>query len=104
MFRELGKPDEILELAMKQMAEMSKEVFDPVLNRIEKFTLSKTLRHLFCVRESTIDFHELITPGHITIIRLSPLNIPENFISLIQTGNSSQGMVYDSRASKQNQN
>jgi len=84
MFRELGKPDDILELAMKQMAEMSKEVFDPILNRIEKFTLSKTLRHLFCVRESTIDFQELITPGHITIIRLSPLNIPENFIPLIK--------------------
>ena len=84
MFRELGKPDDILELAMKQMTDLQKEAFNPILNRIEKFTLSKTLRHLFCVRESTIDFQELITPGHITIIRLSPLNIPENFISLIK--------------------
>ena len=84
MFKELGKPDDILELAMKQMTDLQKEAFNPILNRIEKFTLSKTLRHLFCVRESTIDFQELITPGHITIIRLSPINIPENFISLIK--------------------
>lgn len=61
---------------------MSKESYEPVLNRVEKFATDPILRHLFCVRESTVDFKELIEPGHITIFRLSPLNIPQHIITL----------------------
>ena len=82
MFKELGKPDAALKQAIESIAGMSKESFEPVLNRVEKFATDPVLRHLFCVRESTIDFEELITPGHISIIRLSPLNIPQNIITL----------------------
>jgi len=82
MFKELGKPDSVLQQAIESIAGMSKESYEPVLNRVEKFATDPILRHLFCVRESTIDFKDLIEPGNITIIRLSPLNIPQHIITL----------------------
>ncbi|MBA4719409.1 MAG: hypothetical protein HRO68_10085 [Nitrosopumilus sp.] len=82
IFKELGKPDEALKQAIESIATMSKESFEPVLNRVEKFATDKVLSHLFCVRESTVNLEELITPGHQTIIRLTPLSLAENLISL----------------------
>lgn len=82
MFKELGKPDSVLQQAIESIAGMQKEAYEPVLNRVEKFATDPILRHMFCVRESTIDFEELIQPGHITIFRLSPLNIPQHIITL----------------------
>jgi len=82
IFKELGEPDESLEDALQSIASMSKEAFEPVLNRVEKFRTNKVLEHMFCVRESTVDFEELIKPGHITIIRLSPTSIPQHIITL----------------------
>jgi|APSaa5957512535_1039671.scaffolds.fasta_scaffold03904_5 hypothetical protein len=82
MFKELGKPDAALSQAIQSIAGMSKESYEPVLNRVEKFATDPVLRHLFCVRESTVDFEKLIEPGNITVIRLSPLNIPQNIITL----------------------
>jgi len=82
MFKELGKPDAVLQQAIESIAGMTKEAYEPVLNRVEKFATDPILRHLFCVRESTIDFKDLIEPGNITIIRLSPLNIPQHIITL----------------------
>jgi len=80
MFKELGKPDAVLQQAIESIAGMTRESYEPVLNRVEKFATDPILRHLFCVRESTIDFKDLIEPGNITIIRLSPLNIPQHII------------------------
>ena len=82
IFKELGKPPEALKQAMESISAMSKEAFEPVLNRVEKFATDKILSHLFCVRESTVNLEEWITPGHITIIRLTPLSLPENLITL----------------------
>ena len=82
MFKELGKPDAVLQQAVESIAGMDKQAYEPVLNRVEKFATDPILRHLFCVRESTINFDELISPGHVTIIRLSPLNIPQHIITL----------------------
>ncbi len=82
MFKELGKPDAVLQQAIESIAGMNKEAYEPVLNRVEKFATDPILRHLFCVRESTIDFRDLIEPGNITIFRLSPLNIPQHIITL----------------------
>ena len=82
MYTELGRPDHTLQQAIESIAGMSKESYEPVLNRVEKFATDPILRHLFCVRESTVDFKELIEPGHITIFRLSSLNIPQHIITL----------------------
>jgi len=82
MFKELGKPDNVLQQAIESIAGMTKEAYEPVLNRVEKFATDPTLRHLFCVRESTINFEDLIEAGNITIIRLTPLNIPHHIIPL----------------------
>ena len=83
MYKELGKPDAVLAQAISSIAGMNKEAYEPVLNRVEKFATDPILRHMFCVRESTLDFEQLITPGHITIIRLSK-NIPPHIIILAQ--------------------
>jgi len=82
MFKELGKPDAVLQQAIESIAGMNREAYEPVLNRVEKFATDPILRHLFCVRESTINFKDLIEAGNITIIRLSPLNIPQHIITL----------------------
>ncbi len=82
MFKELGKPGAALQQAIESIAGMGKDAYEPVLNRVEKFATDLVLRHLFCVRESTVDFEKLIEPGNITIVRLSPLNIPQNIITL----------------------
>lgn len=82
MFRELGKPDAALSQAIQSIAGMNKKAYEPVLNRVEKFATDPVLRHLFCVRESTVNFEKLIEPGNMTVVRLSPLNIPQNIITL----------------------
>jgi len=82
MFKELGMPDAVLQQAIESIADMDKVAYEPVLNRVEKFATDPILKHLFCVRESTIDFNELISAGHFTVIRLSPLNIPQHIITL----------------------
>ena len=50
IFRELGKPEHVMQQAIKSIATMSKEAYEPVLNRVEKFVTDKVLYHMFCVR------------------------------------------------------
>ena len=82
MFKALGKPESVLQQAIEAVAGMQKEAYEPVLNRLEKFATDPILRHMFCVRESTVRFEDLIAPGAYTVIRLSPLNIPQHIITL----------------------
>ncbi len=82
MFRELGKPESALQHAVESVAGMEKIAYEPALNRLEKFATDPVLRHMFCVRESTVRFDSMIAAGAFTIIRLSPLNIPQHIITL----------------------
>ena len=82
MFKELGQPEEVLQQAIRSVANMDKQAYEPALNRLEKFATDPILRHMFCVRESTINFDEIIAPGSYVVIRLSHLNIPEHIITL----------------------
>ena len=82
MFKELGKPESALEHAIESVAGMEKQAYEPALNRLEKFATDPILRHMFCVRESTVDFDHMVRAGSYTVIRLSPLNIPQHIITL----------------------
>ena len=82
MFKELGRPESALQQAVESVAGMEKLAYEPALNRLEKFATDPVLRHMFCVRESTVKFERLISAGAYTIIRLSPLNIPQHIITL----------------------
>ena len=83
MFRELGRPaDHALEQAIKSVASMDKMAYEPALNRLEKFATDPILRHMFCVRESTVRFEDMIKPGAFAVIRLSQTNIPPHVIKL----------------------
>lgn len=82
MFKELGKPEAALQQAIESVAGMEKKAYEPALNRLEKFATDPILRHMFCVRKSTIRFDDLVSEGAYTVIRLSPLNIPQHIITL----------------------
>ncbi|MDE0266646.1 MAG: type IV secretion system DNA-binding domain-containing protein [Thaumarchaeota archaeon] len=82
MYKELGQPEEVLSQAIKSVASMDSKSYEPALNRLEKFATDPVLRHMFCVRESTVRFEDLIKAGSYTIIRLSPLSIPQHIITL----------------------
>ncbi len=84
MFTELGKPEEVLQQAIESVATMEKRAYEPALNRLEKFATDPILRHMFCVRQSTVRFEDLIRAGAYTIIRLSPLNVPQHIITLVK--------------------
>ena len=82
MFKELGRPESALQQAVESVAGMEKQAYEPVLNRLEKFATDPVLRHMFCVRKSTVDFGRMVEAGSYTVIRLSPLNIPQHIITL----------------------
>ena len=82
MYKELGMPEDVLKQAIQSVASLESKAYEPALNRLEKFATDPILRHMFCVRESTIDFADLIAPGSFTVIRLSQLNIPQHIITL----------------------
>ena len=82
MYDTLGKPSKELDMALKSIAGMDAKSFEPVLNRLEKFVTSKQMRQMFCRRKSTINFRELIEPGHYTVVRFSESDIALDKINL----------------------
>ena len=85
MYKELGKPnDSALKQEIESVASMGKIAYEPVLNRLGKFATNKGLRDMLCVPESTIKFDDMILKGAYTVIRLSPLNIPQNIVSFLK--------------------
>jgi len=73
-----GAPDPEMRQALAGIATLKGEAFTPLLNRVEQFATDPVLRRLFSVRRGTVDFGELIRPGHQTIVRISPLNMPQH--------------------------
>jgi len=74
--RELGRAEaHELAKALNAIAGMKEEVFDPVLTRIARFATDPFLKKMFSTRRGTVDFTELLKPGHITIIRIATSDV-----------------------------
>ena len=78
IFKTLGKPDSEMKQALESIAGLKGESFTPLLNRVEQFATDPMLKQIFCVRNGTVKFEELISPGHYTIVRISALNMPHH--------------------------
>ena len=82
MYETLGKPSKELDMALQSIAGMDAKSFEPVINRLEKFVVSDQMKQMFSVRKSTINFAELIEPGHYTVVRFSQSDIASDKINL----------------------
>ena len=76
IIRTYGAPEPAMRQALDSIATLKGDAFTPLLNRVEQFATDPVLRRMFCVRKGTVDFAEIIQPGHQTIVRISPLNMP----------------------------
>ena len=82
MYDSLGRPSGELDAALRSIATMDAKSFEPVLNRLDIFAVNASMRHMFCRRKSTVQFREIIQPGHYTVVRFSESDIPMNVINL----------------------
>lgn len=73
-----GPPEPEMKQALDSIATLKGDAFTPLLNRVEQFATDPVLKRMFSVRNGTVDFGELIQPGHQTIVRISPLNMPHH--------------------------
>lgn len=65
-----------MEDALRSVASLRADSWEPLLNRIEPFATDRYLRKVFCVRRSTIDFDEMLKPGRQTFVRISDTETP----------------------------
>ena len=73
-----GAPDPEMKQALNSIATLKSDAFTPLLNRIEQFATDPVLKRMFSVRHGTVNFNELIQPGMYTVVRISPLNMPQH--------------------------
>lgn len=78
IFHSIGKPDFEMRQALESIASLKGESFTPLLNRVEQFATDPILKQIFCVPHGTVNFTDLISPGHYTIARISALNMPHH--------------------------
>jgi DNA helicase HerA-like ATPase len=73
----------ILKKEMDAISGLGQEAFDPVLTRLSEFAIDPFLRKMFSVRHSTVDFAELLKPGHTTVIRVPGHEVGSHISPLI---------------------
>ncbi len=73
-----GVPDPEMKQALNSIATLKGDAFTPLLNRVEQFATDPVLKRMFSVRHGTVNFDELIQAGRYTIVRISPLNMPQH--------------------------
>lgn len=73
-----GVPEPEMKQALTSISTLKGEAFTPLLNRIEQFATDPVLKRMFSVQHGTVNFDELIQPGAYTIVRISPLNMPQH--------------------------
>ena len=78
IIRAFGEPDPEMARALEGIASLKVDAFVPLLNRVEQFATDPVLRRMFSVRRGTVDFAELVRPGSYTVVRMSPLNMPQH--------------------------
>ena len=74
-----------LSRALDSIAAFKEDAFDPVQTRIERFATDPYLKKLFSIRHSTVDFSELIKPGHLTVVRVPAGEVGEQIRNLIMS-------------------
>lgn len=62
--------------ALEAAASLPRDAWVPLLNRIEAFATDPYLRSRFSARNSTVDFERMLSPGNITIFRISDTQTP----------------------------
>ena len=78
IIKTFGDPDPEMERALESIATLKGEAFTPLLNRVEQFATDPVLKRMFSVKRGTVDFADLIRPGSYTVVRISPLNMPQH--------------------------
>ncbi|CAI9832672.1 hypothetical protein IBTHAUMO2_930002 [Nitrosopumilaceae archaeon] len=78
LVKTFGEPDPEMRQALESIATLRGEAFTPLLNRVEQFATDPVLKRMFSVRNGTVDFWKLVEPGSQTIVRISPLNMPQH--------------------------
>ena len=78
VIREYGEPDPEMAQALESISSLKGDAFVPLLNRVEQFATDPVLKRMFSVRRGTVDFDELTKPGSCTVVRISPLNMPQH--------------------------
>ena len=73
-----GAPEPEMLQALTSISTLKGDAFTPLLNRIEQFATDPVLKRMFSVRHGTVDFNELIKPGRFSVVRISPLNMPQH--------------------------
>lgn len=73
IFSSLGRPPEEMKNAVESISDLGSDSFDPILNRIEKFSVDSMLKIMFNARHSTIDFYKLIEAGNITVVNINEI-------------------------------
>ena len=71
-----------MQTALNSIATLSKDAWLPLLNRIEMFATDGYLKRKFSVKHTTVDFEKMLTPGNITIFRISDTETPRYAHSL----------------------
>ena len=73
----------VLDDAMRNIAGLKSDAFEPLLNRLEPFATDVILNRIFCVKNSTVLMRDLIVPGSYTVVRCSKSDIPAMAIKTI---------------------
>jgi len=81
-FRELVQNHEFQDLSY-ELQKIPKERIDAVLNKVDPFVKNALLRMIFCNKQSTVDFKELLQPGKVVIWRLSKAELTEQNMQMI---------------------
>lgn len=73
IFSSLGRPPEEMKNAVESISDLGSDSFDPILNRVEKFSVDSMLKIMFNARHSTIDFYKLIEAGNISVVNINEI-------------------------------
>ncbi|CDI06327.1 type IV secretory system conjugative DNA transfer family protein [Candidatus Nitrosotenuis uzonensis] len=68
--------------ALSSISVLSKDVWAPLLNRFEMFATDNYLKKRFDVTSTNIDFEKILSPGQITIFRISDTETPKHVHSM----------------------
>ena len=82
IYEDMGQPTTVLQKALESVAGLESKAFDPLLNRLETFSIDPLVSRTFAVKRSTISMEELIKPGSYTIVRFSESDLPKKFVDM----------------------
>jgi hypothetical protein len=78
-----GSEAGMLRKEMDAIGGMKEEAFDPVITRLSEFAIDPFLRKMFSVKHSSVNFAELLEPGHFTVVRVAGHEVGSHISPLI---------------------